>query len=126
MCRSRRGRRKSRSLKDALWLLLLGGRRRMLRNLLPMPERVLTGSEYGAVRRAGGGRRNAAAWMRIAALPRRSFNRRPAVFRGKSVRLRSLRAIGTRLDAGAWIQSEVRAGATSPGWLSDILLELPQ
>jgi hypothetical protein len=36
--------------------------------------------------------------MRIAALPRLSFNRLPAVFRGKGVRLRSLRAIGTRLN----------------------------
>jgi hypothetical protein len=32
--------------------------------------------------------------MRIAALPRCSFNRLPAVFRGRGVRLRSLRAVG--------------------------------
>ena len=50
----------------------------MVHNLLPMQERVLTGSEYGEARRAGGGRWNAAAWMRIAALPRRSFNRGPS------------------------------------------------
>jgi hypothetical protein len=61
------------------------------------------------------GRWNAAAWMRIAALPRPSFNRGPAVFRGKGVRLRSLRTIGTALNAGSWIGIDVRAGATSPG-----------
>jgi hypothetical protein len=65
-------------LEDALQLLLLGGCTRIVRNRLPMPERVLTRFEYGAARRAGGGRWNAAAWMRIAALLRRSFNRGPS------------------------------------------------
>jgi hypothetical protein len=65
-------------LEDALRLRLLGGRKRIVRNLLPMPEPVLTRFEYGAARRAGGGRWNAAAWMRIAALLRRSFNRGPS------------------------------------------------
>jgi hypothetical protein len=39
MCRSRRGRRQK--LEAALRLRLLGDRRRMVRNLLPMPKRVL-------------------------------------------------------------------------------------
>ena len=78
MCRSRRGRRQIKKFKDALRSRLLGGRRRMVHNLLPMPERVLKGSEYGEARRAGGGRWNAAAWMQIAALPRRSFNLGPS------------------------------------------------
>jgi hypothetical protein len=86
---------KSRSLKTRCGSACWAAAGRIVRNLLPMPERVLTGFEYGAARRAGGGRWNAAALMRIAALLRRSFNRGPAVFRGKGVRLRSLRAIGT-------------------------------
>jgi hypothetical protein len=101
--------------KDALRSRLLGGRRRMAHNLLPMKERVLTGSEYGEARRAGGGRWYAAAWMRIAALPRRSFNLGPSRLPRKERPSPIIRAIGTRLNAGTWIRSEVRAGTTSPG-----------
>jgi hypothetical protein len=65
-------------LEGELRLRLLGGRWRMVRNLLPMPERVLQDLNTVQLDVQGGGRWNAAAWMPIAALPRRSFNRLPA------------------------------------------------
>jgi hypothetical protein len=107
VCRSRRGQK----FKDALRLRLLGGRRRMIQRCRNASYRIRIRCSSTCRR----GRWNAAAWMRIAALPRLSFNRLPAVFCGKGVRLRSLRAMGTRPNAGTWIRIEVRAGATSPG-----------
>ena len=100
-------------LEDARLLRPFCGHRRMVRNLLPMPERALQdlNTVQLDVQEAAAG----VAWMRIAALPRRSFKRGPALFSGKGVRLRSLSAIRTRLNAGTWIRIEVRDGATSPG-----------
>jgi hypothetical protein len=101
-------------LEYALRLRLLGGRRRIVGNLLPMPEPVL--QDLNAVqldvhewslecRGVDADRRSAASLLQ----------RRTPVFRGTGVRLRLLRTIGTALNAGSWIRIEVRAGATSPG-----------
>jgi hypothetical protein len=88
--------------KDALRSRLLGGRRRIMQRCRNASYRIRIRCSSTCRR----GRWSAAAWMQIAALPRLSFNRLPAVFRGKGVRLRSLRAIGTRLNGVLGFESK--------------------
>jgi hypothetical protein len=68
-------------LEDPRLLRPFGGRRPMVRNLLPMPERAP--QDLNTVQLDVQGVAAGVAWMRIAALPRRSFNRGPALFSGK-------------------------------------------
>jgi hypothetical protein len=65
-------------LEDARLLRPFGGRRRMVRNLLPMPECAL--QDPNTLQLDIQGMAAGVAWMRIAALPRRCFNRGPADF----------------------------------------------
>ena len=97
--------------KDALRLRLLGGRRRMIQRCRNASYRI----RIRCSSTCRWGRWSAAAWMRIAALPRLSFNRLPAVFRGKGVLLQIIARDRDAPKRGTWIRIEMRAGATSPG-----------